>query len=369
MLQHLGRKIIIVIFTLSLLCGLPLPARSQPAQARELPADLPPLIEPLFATGGAVTAVSVSGNLAFVVEGGQFLALDVSAPDHILQVGSVYMPGLASGSKVELSGDIAYVLSDKLGLVLIDVSDPSAPWVRGSYLGPGPHIPFSSPSDIALQGSYAYLAIPYHGLQILDVSDPEFPTLVGSINQDHHHPMVEVAGSTIYLLTYSLDIYDATNPAAPLRTSSTFVGDAHDLKINGNYAYVSEVIDGTWGKYGGTPGQETLFVLDISDLQRPTLAGSLEFVILTSTGSMQIQDGQLYLDADGSLMLIDIEVPNNPIILSELPVSFANGVIANGRIYYLEYFVLNIGELQNPDPPVKVGEFGSLNFPDLNFFL
>jgi len=60
------------------------------------------------------------------------------------------------------------------GLVVVDVSNPAAPTLKGSY-----DTAWYS-EGIAVAGDYAYLADLSSGLVVVDVSDPAVPTLKGS---------------------------------------------------------------------------------------------------------------------------------------------------------------------------------------------
>ena len=72
-------------------------------------------------------------------------------------------------------GNYAYVADSVLnGLVIVDVSNPAAPTLKGSYDTTG----YSY--GVAVEGNYAYVADGDNGLLIVDVSNPAAPTLKGS---------------------------------------------------------------------------------------------------------------------------------------------------------------------------------------------
>ncbi|MCH8333524.1 hypothetical protein IIC65_06275 [Candidatus Sumerlaeota bacterium] len=76
-------------------------------------------------------------------------------------------PGLARD--VAVSGSLAYVTDELSGLQIIDVSDPSAPVLVGSYDTPGIAL------RVAVSGSLAFVADYKGGLQILRYTGPVPP--------------------------------------------------------------------------------------------------------------------------------------------------------------------------------------------------
>ncbi len=83
----------------------------------------------------------------------------VDYADYIHWVGSVDTPDRAYG--VVVAGSYAYVADYYSGLQVIDISDPTSPWIVGSVDTPG------SAYGVAVAGSYAYVADCYSGLQVL----------------------------------------------------------------------------------------------------------------------------------------------------------------------------------------------------------
>jgi hypothetical protein len=57
--------------------------------------------------------------------------------------------------------------------VIVDVTDPSAPELAGSYDTEGYAF------GVAVSGNYTYLADEYNGLVIVDITDPSAPAFAG----------------------------------------------------------------------------------------------------------------------------------------------------------------------------------------------
>jgi hypothetical protein len=141
-----------------------------------------------------------------------------------------------SGSRIQLSGSLAYVTGLNGQLGIFDVSLVDEPRLRGSYYqgGPGgsatardPYVFFANsangleilnaaqitnlvrvasytlsnavPGGVQLRGKYAYIAYGTAGLRVLDISDPTHPSLAGSFDTGGNATDVEVVGRHIYI--------------------------------------------------------------------------------------------------------------------------------------------------------------------------
>ena len=60
-------------------------------------------------------------------------------------------------------GNYAYIADNASGLQIIDISNPSAPTLKGTY-------DTSYARDVAIAGNYAYIADYDAGLKIIDIS-------------------------------------------------------------------------------------------------------------------------------------------------------------------------------------------------------
>ena len=99
--------------------------------------------------GGATDACAVSGNYAYIGQGGDLVVLDISNPVAPSELGRVDTAGFVKD--ISVSGNHAYV-ADSYGLVIVDISDPAAPVLAGSYDTAGYAM------DVALSGNHAYVA-------------------------------------------------------------------------------------------------------------------------------------------------------------------------------------------------------------------
>lgn len=144
------------------------------------------------------------------------------------------IPGAAA--TVHLDGSLAYV-SDGPTVRIVDVADPAAPVVRGSYTFP------QNVYCVRTAGSLAYAAVDFYGLGVLDVSDPAAPALLGSFQTAGQALSVDVAGSTAVVANRlsGVEVIDVSDPAAPVLRGEYFTeGYATDVITVGSFAYVAD---------------------------------------------------------------------------------------------------------------------------------
>ena len=84
-------------------------------------------------------------------------------------------PFAGSSWGLAVDGTYAYV-ADDFALLVMDISDPTAPMIVGSVDTPG------EARGVAVAGSYAYIADAGSGLQVIDITTPTSPAIVGSVD-------------------------------------------------------------------------------------------------------------------------------------------------------------------------------------------
>ncbi len=74
----------------------------------------------------------------------------------------------------------------------MDISNPSSPKLMNKYETPGDVV------DVAVSENYAYVADAWNGLMVMDITDPSAPTLVGSCDTDGAYT-IAVSGNYTYV--------------------------------------------------------------------------------------------------------------------------------------------------------------------------
>ena len=188
------------------------------------------------ATRGQAVGVAVSGTQAFVSDNSLgFDIVDVTGP--LQRVGEYLGDGFPRG--IAAAGPLVFVADQPAGLIVVNASVPAAPAVAGSLsLGRDPITQVFAPDSGSIGGAAPGLICIVSGrvgLQAVDVSDPAAPVVTAAI------PLTgRLAGAAMWdRLVYAasgdaLQVFDLTDPGGP-----TLVG-SHDLGGRAGPVAVSE---------------------------------------------------------------------------------------------------------------------------------
>ena len=205
-----------------------------------------------FGTSGSAMDVVVVDYYAYVATWGALQIVDVSNPARPRGVGAYKEPWpLGYFYGVSVSGDYACVASERVGLYVLDISDPIAPRLLGTFYTAGWSY------DVQVVDSYAYVAA--GGLSIVDISDPHHPIKVG------YYPTgyalgVFVSGPLAYVADRDTGLWvlDVSDPGNPRKVGYHDLGKwaswARDVVVAGDHIYVASG-DGLWIlRFIGGPG-------------------------------------------------------------------------------------------------------------------
>jgi hypothetical protein len=298
--------------------------------------------------------LALQGDYAYIPTHSAGLSVvDISNPLDPVLVST--LGGFALAKAVELSGDLAYVADNAGGMMIVDISDPVNLVVQSELAIPG------WINDIVVQeGGYAFAANSYPdrmGLELIDVSDPEDPHLVGFAEEYYGCFQVSLGGEFVYSACglAGLNIYDISNTSSAGALNFTDVpGGCVDIDLNGNLALIAG-----GDSFGSSTGG--LQVLDISNPQSPELLGS---VYIPEYAAQVVSEGTYAYVIDSydnnGLIIVDIENPSDPVILSSFPTnSRVSGLDKQGDLVFLGVGAdgLRIVDVSNPMNPVLVGFF------------
>ena len=239
--------------------------------------------------GGITQALMQEGNTLYLGMGLHVEVLDVSDPKAITHLGSSpllpeFIESISSDGKGHL-----YVACGSGGLQILDVSNPSAPVILGSYDTRG----FTE--GVALFNQYVVLADGPQGVQILDVSNPKSPRYVAEAYPLAYTYDVVVNGNVAYAAAggSGLLVIDLSNPKAPVENNLIKLdGFYYDLALAGGKLYAA----GAWGGVA---------MLDLASPFSPVVSNQIEtsgwaMALYVQDSSLLVMDG-----ADGA-MLYDI---------------------------------------------------------------
>lgn len=145
--------------------------------------------------------------------------------------------------------------------------------------------------------------------------------------------------------TFSTDVEVTVRTFSP--TALSFIripGFANGVAVQGDYAYVAA-------------GGRGLYVIDVSDLEAPFIAGSVE--TSGNANDVRVEGDYAYVAAglEGGLAIIDVSDPSNPGLAAEIDLS-ARAIdlaIADGLAYVAGAARLVIVDVSDPTTPVLLG--------------
>jgi hypothetical protein len=300
----------------------------------------------------AMTKVAIQGNYAYVGAGPALMVFGVVDPDHPVRVAYMLLPAFVSDLAV--SGGFAYVLTSDNRVLIIDITWPTAPAIRGIY------VTAEGVADLCVEGSYLFLAVPA-GLRIVDATDPANPQSIGFFpTQASPFPII-ISGNYAYLLMrectgepaycwylfWVVDITDLTNPvlAGTMQTSDygfqAMAADGQVLALVGSY-------------YEYWLFNTALVFMDVSDPTSPQLiAAGYGGVGISASVAMSL--GRVYFaDREGVFRVIDISNPQNPNLVG-YGVDPVEGMAVQGNFVYVAAGASGfaIEDISNPAQPVR----------------
>lgn len=227
---------------------------------------------------GFANGVAVSGDYAFVAAGASGLQVVSLSADRTTPTiaGSLALPNSANAFYVNIVGTLAYIASSA-GLHVVDITTPATPHLLGS---------FSAGSSLAVvvRGTTAYLGSGSN-LVLVNISNPAAMIQISSI----------AAGGTVYGIavdsqrniaalatgTNGLQLVDVSNPAVPVLKGAARTGDARDVALSGNFAFVADYTTST-NSVDITSVTAPVMLSHITD---PNLGGFLQGIVLSGNFS------------------------------------------------------------------------------------
>lgn len=320
-----------------------------------------------FDDGGQFNDVAISGHYAFVTRSafaeltgastaGGLRVLDISDPANPRLVAAYETANDAWG--LALSGDRAYMVESKWDsdngrpaatLHVLDVSDPT----NLRHLGACDVV--GEVRRVAVSSSHAYLTAFRDGLLIVDMSDPTAREPAGEYlgaTEGASTLSVTVAGNYAFVgydnsgpnsHLDALEVLDISNPTQPERVGSAIPGIVTDVKVFGDHAYVSR--------------SNGLTILDIRDPANPTHVAEV-----LVNGRIHLQGNLLLSKSANTLLLTDVSDPKDPELLgaydeAELPDGVA--AVSGNHVFIAHSQVLRVIDVSTPNAPRGVGRHRS----------
>ncbi len=235
-------------------------------------------------------------------------------------------------------------------------------WGTGQYL------------DVCLKGNHAYCTASKAGLDIIDIADPSNPRKVKNIDTPGDALNIDINGNYAYVLTMldwrdtgiiipdkdkgALLIYDITHPTIPVLVGTHKTDAYKKVFVKDNYAYVLST--------------ENMKIIDVSNPYSPTLAADFKIDsphhdYIHYTRDVYVQDNHAYvISATGmhdedqiSLAIIDVSNPTTPRLTGEItdwwyehPTAI---YVKRNYAYITANGKLHIMDVSNPRNPNRIG--------------
>ncbi len=135
--------------------------------------------------------ISVINHTAYIIDEDGIVMIDVSTPSAPSTVGSFSTPGDAMD--IDVTGDIACVADGNEGLQIVDLTRRNSPRIISTVNTPG------TATRVKIVDNRAFVADGESGVQIIDIQDPFFPKITGSIDTPENALDVDVLAETAYI--------------------------------------------------------------------------------------------------------------------------------------------------------------------------
>jgi hypothetical protein len=277
-------------------------------------------------------AVFSLGNLTYYGVGTKLKIADYTDGANPVELSSINLDSAID--EVVRSGNYAYVVAGNQ-LVVVNTQNPTTPSVAGS-------IEFENRvRSVATKQNHAFLAGGDDGLIIVDISDPSAPAQVALVDTIGYTQGITVSGNYVYAATGSnLDIFDVTDPTSPQWITNFGVDDwTQNVSVSGSYAYISDY------SYG-------IYVVDVSNPATPTQIGYASTGFRTTK---VVFDGNYAFVANGdSMKVLDLSSPADPQIIAGIPMDdrAVNISVGAGKVFVADRnFGLHCIDINDPVSP------------------
>ena len=283
--------------------------------------------------GIQVESLAISSDNQFLFASGwrgdtwdspHFQVFNISNPTSPFLVGSMSTPtdrGSISYITLSNSGNKAYLSSVLDGIIIVDILNPQAPTLDGSYL-PG----FNSTHRVSLSNddNTAYLGAGDYGFQTIDVSNSSSPQLISTLDTTTNctingQPVfsgncaagniaISNDGNTAFVPSSwnGLKVVDITNPDTLIELETiSGTGDTN------TFANVQLSDDGTLAYALGGNG---LSIFDITDLSNISLTGMYDDNAIFGNNFSISDNGELiyFATSNNGIQVIDVSDSTNP---------------------------------------------------------
>jgi len=264
-----------------------------------------PQVLSLADTGSGARKIAASGGMAYVACGRLGLKIyDVADPSAPVELG--WFDTFSVSWDAVIHGDVAYIAADEDGLLIVDMADPLDTALIGRFDTP------DQVRDLKVARNIAYLADWTGGLRIVDVHDPAAPFEIGALETfDAWRVEISEDGRYAYVVdgivnqTDWVKVIDLIDPANPVEVGSLQTVDMiWELDLSGDHLFVANHDGGVW-------------IVDVSDPANPFRAGHYD---APWVWDLRVQGDYAYVTSTswtGGFLILDVSDPTAPTLVTK----------------------------------------------------
>jgi hypothetical protein len=178
--------------------------------------------------GQLAVDIEYDGRYLYTVARDQGMrVIDAQDPEHLQVVAICPVPGWPTS--VSVAKDLAAV-TNGTDVYVIDITDPSQPFIRGRY-DPPEHA-----FHVTFDGTWAYVCAGWTGLLVINVSNPDAPLYETELRFNGNTWGSTLDGTRLYLPAAGLQVIDVSDPRNPQVVGSSAMGAGSRVAVEGSVA-------------------------------------------------------------------------------------------------------------------------------------
>ena len=208
---------------------------------------------------GPAFAMAVKDSIAYVGSGDVLQIVNVSDSTNLSLVSTIRLRDFIIG--MDLKGNSLYLANQFEGFRIFDLTNPFDPTPVGLFN--------VTSFNVDVSDTLAFVVGFADSLFLFNVSDPTNPDMISKILTGGGSVLnVDLSDSLLYAVDYlyGLRIYNIVDPVNPTLVGSFSLLYALDVKVSGNYAYIT---------VAPQDGAASMQIINVSDPTNPALEGFL----------------------------------------------------------------------------------------------
>jgi len=321
--------------------------------------------------GRSAQDITISGNYAYVVTRRSLKMIDISDLNDPYEVWSIYFESSdyleLCFQSISLSSGYLYVAARAAGLLIYNISDPYDPVFQAWY-----YDDHSFFQDVAVWGGYAVCECATNPQEwtneviVIDVSNPSAPHLTGIYQKEGGYSVQGIDVSSdgyAYICQYNESFKTSKIAVIALATDPTLSKEVGSYKKSGrNFEGVT--LSGTYAFF--YENRRCLVIINISTPSSPFYVGECE--VNYEISELDISGNFIGVSRGKGFSLYDISTPGSPSSQGYFDTpdkifSFSNPVVASGNYVYMAcgHDGLRIMDVSDPSNPQVIGLCADFN--------